>query len=245
MRNILYFLSLWVVVCIAAGCQNADKEGKQVMDKEEMAQIPTMITDSVSMLVSDSGIIRYHAQAPVWYSYDNDPMDKHWLFPEGLELNQIDAQKRSLSRIVADTAYYSDNKKLWHLTGNVRISNVRGEKFNTEELYWDQRDHKVYSDSFIHIERHADILEGYGFTSNEDFTNYLIRQTTGIFEMRSGGEAADFEGEAPDDGEHLAENDEPGTLSPTVDEDTVTARPLTPKEKAAAARDRRNRIGSR
>ena len=128
------------------------------------------------------------------------------------------------------------------MIGNVRVSNTRGEKFNTEELYWDMRKHTVYSDSFIHIERNRDILEGFGFNSNESFTEYEIRQTTGIFEMRQkDGTRADYEEETSDDGEHLVENDEPGTIAPT---DTIQSEPLTPQDKAALARQRRNRTGS-
>ena len=85
-------------------------------------------------------------------------------------------------------------------------------------------------------------MEGYGFNSNESFTEYEIRQTTGIFEMRQqDGSRTDYEEETSDDGEHLVENDEPGTIAPT---DTIQSEPLTPQEKAALARQRRNRTGS-
>ena len=55
------------------------------------------------------------------------------------------------------------------------------EKFLTNQLYWDQRQHKLYSDSFIHIERPDKVLEGYGFDSNEQLTRYTIRKVSGIF----------------------------------------------------------------
>ena len=239
MRKILYFLLLLVAPCMTAGCQGDKKSAKPELSEDELAAIPEMVTDDVSMLVSDSGIIRYHAITPVWYSYNNTQRN-YWYFPEGIELNQLDDDMQPAGMLHADTAYYFDGKKLWHLITNVHISNVRGEKFDTQELFWDQRSHKVYSDSFIHIERRQDILEGYGFTSNESFTEYEVRQTTGTFAMRqTSGEAAAFEGPAPDDGEHLAENDQPGTPSPT---DTIKVTPMSPQEKAAAARERRNRL---
>jgi len=240
MQKIIYLFLVFVMGCFIAACSSDDSKQTKTDDDLDLAAIPGMVTTDVSMLISDSGIIRYHVIAPAWYTYNLDPKEDYWYFPEGIELNQLNNQQQSVSRLVADTAYNYQNKKLWHLIGNVRITNVRGEKFNTEELYWNMRDEKVYSDSFIHIERNIDILEGYGFTSNQDFSKYEIRQTTGIFEVKSTGEQADFEGPAPDDGEHLAENDEPGTASPEI-ADTVAPHPLTPKEKAEAARQRRNR----
>lgn len=241
MYKIFSFLLVWLLGCIVAGCQNeggTDGEGSDADSLQDAVEMPGMVTTDVSMLVSDSGVIRYHAISPIWYRYDQDPVKKYWYFPEGIELQQLDDDMQPAGNIMADTAYYQEREQLWHLIHNVRISNVQGERFNTEELYWDGRKQTIYSDSFIHIERHHDILEGYGFTSDQSFTKYEIRRTTGIFEIRAQGEQADFEGDAPDDGEHLAENDEPGTISPTAD--TVPARPLTPKEKAEAARRRRN-----
>ncbi|MDE5827425.1 MAG: hypothetical protein K2H57_07635, partial [Duncaniella sp.] len=58
---------------------------------------------------------------------------------------------------------------------------VMNEKFLTNQLFWDQRLHKLYSDSFIHIERQDKVLEGYGFDSNEQLTRYNIRNVSGIF----------------------------------------------------------------
>lgn len=242
MHKILTLLLLIVACSIAAGCHKEGSGEGSAADGDSAVQqpeMPGMVTTDVNMLVSDSGVIRYHAISPIWYRYDQDPVKKYWYFPDGIELQQLDDEMQPAGRIMADTAYYLEREQLWHLIRNVRISNVQGERFNTEELFWDSRKQTIYSDSFIHIERKRDILEGYGFTSDQSFTKYEIRRTTGIFEMRAQGEQADFEGDAPDDGEHLAENDEPGTISPT-EVDTVPARPLTPQEKAEAARHRRN-----
>lgn len=241
MHRLLTVLLLSIACCIIAGCQNKEGEGEgSGSDSVLLASLPGMVTTDVSMLVSDSGVIRYHVVTPVWYTYNLDPqVESYWYFPETIELLQLNDDMEMVGSLRCDTAYHYDRRDLWHLIGHVHVFNVQGEDFKTEELFWDMRKHTVYSDSFIHIERHHDILEGFGFTSDEQFTKYELRQTTGIFEMRNNGEAGDFEGDAPDDGEHLAENDEPGTIAP--ESDTINVRPKTPQEKAAAARQRRNR----
>ena len=235
MHKITLFLLLIVAVSVAVGCDGGDADAQAGTDNDSTV-LPAMVTTDVSMLVSDSGVIRYHAIAPMWYRYD-DPKNAYWYFPEGIRLQQLDDDMQEAGMLRADTAYNLEKAQQWHLIRNVEASNVRGERFRTQELYWDMKRHTVYSDSFIHIERQHDILEGYGFTSNEGFTEYEVRRTTGIFEMRQQTADADADPTPDDDGEHLAENDEPGTLSPT---DTVPARPLTPQEKADAARRRRN-----
>lgn len=59
------------------------------------------------------------------------------------------------------------------------------EKFLTQQLFWDQRQRKLYSDSFIHIEQADKVLEGYGFDSNEQLTRYTIRRVSGIFPAKT------------------------------------------------------------
>lgn len=141
---------------------------------------PTMVTTNVNSFVSDSGITRYHLTSPVWYMYD-EADEPYWLFPQGLYLEQFNDSMQVESTVVADTARYITRAKLWKLDGNVRMRNVDGDKFLTQQLFWDQNTHKVYSDSFVHIERTNRILEGYGFISNEQITAYTIRRPTGIF----------------------------------------------------------------
>ena len=88
---------------------------------------------------------------------------------------------RTEATVRADSAIYLKRKRTWQLDGNVSISNVMNEKFLTQQLFWDQRTHKLYSDSFIHIERTDRVLEGYGFESNEQLTRYTIKKVSGIF----------------------------------------------------------------
>lgn len=60
--------------------------------------------------------------------------------------------------------------------GNVHIQNLKGEQFDTELLYWDQRTQRIYSDEFIRIEQPDRIITGHGFESNQQMTVYTIRK---------------------------------------------------------------------
>ena len=83
--------------------------------------------------------------------------------------------------IKADTAYYYNKKELWKLIGNVHIQNLKGEKFDTELLYWDQNKKRVYSDQRVRIEQPDQIIYAIGFESNEQLTKYRFFKTEGIF----------------------------------------------------------------
>ncbi len=107
--------------------------------------------------------------------------EPYWYFPEKLFVEKFDSVYATEASIKSDTAYFYKNKRLWHLIGNVFVVNVNDEQFTTDELFWDQRTQRIYSDAFIHIERKDVILEGVGFESNENLTKYTIRTPSGIF----------------------------------------------------------------
>jgi LPS export ABC transporter protein LptC len=139
-----------------------------------------MRTLGVSTLISDSGITRYKVEAEEWLIYDkkNPP---YWAFEKGVYLEKFDTLFRIEASIKADTAYYHEKKKLWELKGNVQIMSLRGDKFQTELLFWDEKKEKVYSDKYIQIEQEDKLIRGYGFESNQNLTEYEIKNTTGIF----------------------------------------------------------------
>ena len=145
--------------------------------------VPIMVTREVSTYISDSGVVRYKIIADDWKVYDRlDP--SRWTFEEGVYLEKYDNKLNIEATILADTAYYYDQQELWELRGNVHIENKDDEQFDTQLLFWNQKSKQVYSDQYIRIRQQKRIITGIGFTSNQDFTNYTIRQTQGIFPVK-------------------------------------------------------------
>lgn len=145
--------------------------------------VPVMITRGVSTYVSDSGVVRYKIITDEWKVYDRlDP--SRWSFEEGIYLEKFDNNLTIEATIIADTAYYYDQQELWELRGNVHINNEQDEEFDTQLLFWNQKTKKVYSDQYIHIRQQKRIITGIGFTSNQEFTDYTIKNTQGIFPIK-------------------------------------------------------------
>ena len=133
----------------------------------ERDSLPVMQTLGVTTFISDSGVTRYKVDTEEWLVY----------------LEQFDSIFHVEASIKADTAYYYDKEKLWKLIGHVDIQNRAGERFNTELLYWNQATKKVYTDRFIRIQQPERVIHSYGFDSNEQFTQYVFRNVSGIFDV--------------------------------------------------------------
>ena len=145
--------------------------------------VPVMTTLGVSTYVSDSGVVRYKIIADEWKVFDRlDP--SRWTFEKGVYLEKYKKDLSIEATVVADTAYYFDKEELWELRGNVHIENELDEQFDTQLLFWNQKTRKVYSDQYIRIRQQKRIITGIGFVSNQEFTNYTIKQTQGIFPIK-------------------------------------------------------------
>lgn len=186
--NILLLLLLLTLVLPAC-----NKDAKTAVATGVDAKVtPTMMTRDVKTLISDSGMTRYRITSKLWFVYD-EVKNPYWKFPYELYIEKFDTLFNVEAYIRADSATYFKDKQLWRLDGSVEIRNVKKELFLTEQIFWSQRDHKVYSDSFIHIEKDDRIIEGYGFESNERMTIYQINKPSGIFpveEERAGAASA-------------------------------------------------------
>lgn len=174
---------------------------------------PTLVTYDVNTYISDSGYTRYHLTADQWLMFE-EADEPNWKFPDGLFLEKFDKDMLQEATIVSDSAIYFSQKKLWRLDGNVRMRNTAGDRFLTQQLFWNQNEHKVYSDSFIHIDRADRTIEGYGFESNEQMTTYTITRPTGIFPV------SDFRKQAADSTGSQA----PDTITPAVQSADSTRR---------------------
>ena len=176
--NITAAILAAVMFVIFPACSGKDKNLAEAISENDT--LPSMSSLGVTTLISDSGITRYKIVAEEWLIFDkkNPP---YWAFEKGVYLEKFDTLFRIDASIKADTAYYHEKKKLWELKGNVQIHRQRGDKFQTDLLFWDEKKEKVYSDKFIQIEQEDKVIKGYGFESNQDLTEYEIKNTTGIF----------------------------------------------------------------
>lgn len=182
--------SLLLATIVVGGCKEERK--LDVASKINPKKMPTLSTRNVSSLISDSGVTKYKILTPLWniYSEENNP---YWNFPEGVYLRQVDKNMKVVAVIAADSAKYYTAKRLWELRGNVEIDQKGKTYFATQRVFFDDRNQRIYSDTFIHIETPTQILEGMGFEANQDLTQYTVLRPTGMFpiEQNTGSHTVD------------------------------------------------------
>ena len=171
---------------------------------ETQDSMPFMHSVGVSTLISDSGVIRYHLVAEEWDIHTPPNLAATWKFMKGMLMLRLDENFDVDLYVQADTAYLH-NQRLWELRGRVRIRNVQGTRFNTEELYWDLNKHEMWNHTLMTVITPERTLEGTEFRSNEEMTRYSVANSKGDFPV------SDAEGESQgSQGDSIANADSSG-----------------------------------
>jgi LPS export ABC transporter protein LptC len=84
-------------------------------------------------------------------------------------------------KLTAMNGYIRGDNALMIARDSVVFVNRIDEELLTEELTWQQDSGKVFTDKFVTIKRSDMILYGKGLESDENFTNYVIKETSGEF----------------------------------------------------------------
>lgn len=143
--------------------------------------VAMMTTYGVNTLISDSGTIKYRIVAERW-EINQNKRPSRWIFDKGVFLEQFDENFNIQSYIQCDTAYYYDEKRLWELKGRVSILTKQGLHFTSEELYWNEQKHELYSNRFSRLVTPERSLQGAYFRSDDMMTKYYISNSKGSFE---------------------------------------------------------------
>jgi len=168
------FLLLLAVSC----SKQKEHTAPAIYDRDSVAM---MTSYGVNTLISDSGVIKYRIVAERW-EVNQKRNPSRWIFEKGVFLEQFDENFHVQSYIQCDTANYYDQKRIWELRGRVRILTKEGLRFNSDQLYWDEAKHELYSNTWSKLVTPERTLEGRYFRSNEKMTRYYVSNTSGSFE---------------------------------------------------------------
>jgi len=175
-RNLPSVLVL-VLICLFSSCENKIANIKIYSNTKEL---PSITAEGFEMLYSDSTIIRFKLESPELIRHDKD-REPYTEFPKGVKIEKYDARMNIISSITSLYAKNFDSDDRWEVKNNVIAVNLKGDTLKTEYLVWDKRREKIYSDQFVKIIQKDHIFTGIGFESNQDFSDYQIKNLKGNF----------------------------------------------------------------
>lgn len=136
---------------------------------------PAVVVYNSEMIYTEMGKLKMKVFAPVtnYYQFADEPYTN---FDEGIEVNSFDDSLKIDSKITAKFAQYFEKKELWLARNNVVAQNYKGEVLYTEELYWDQNKHIIYTDVNVRIKTEDGNVYGRGLVSDDSFDSWEVKE---------------------------------------------------------------------
>lgn len=164
---------------LSIACEN-EVEKVQLLTKSE--RFPLEVQHDLFLVYTDSTLKKLEMEAPLAESYPNLEKPQRE-FREGIQVRFYDADGSVSSRLRADYALQFVNRNLWEARGDVVVINEKGERLNTEFLFWDSNTEEIYSDDFVKITTDKEVIMGTGFRADQNFSEYELDNVTGIINL--------------------------------------------------------------
>lgn len=141
---------------------------------------PLREVENIELYSSENEQITSKLTADVVYEFANGDRE----FPKGVYIERYSEVGRLESTLRADYAKFIKEQGHWLGQGKVELKNIEtNEQLNTEELYWNPKTKKIFTDKFVTIRRQGDVIYGTGLDAKQDLTDYAITNPEGILEV--------------------------------------------------------------
>jgi len=165
--NIILKTVTIAIVTVFFACKDNSTEVKKL---HKASLKPASIAENINLRHTDSGKVKIHLISKKMVDFSNKEF-AYTTFPEGLKVVFYDDNKQQTT-VTADYAILYNKTDLIDLQGNVKIVTHDGKKLTAKQLYYDQKEKWLFTNSEYKYEAEDggyNIGKG-GFDANEDFS---------------------------------------------------------------------------
>jgi Protein of unknown function (DUF1239). len=152
---------------------------KPVVEPLDKETLITMQSVDLTVRNSTNGKLSYVFETPLLERYELAE-EPYMEFRKGIKVVRYDdsTQMREAD-IIANYGKYIEHLDLWEARGNVIATNAKGQVLRTEQLFWDRKSDRIYSNVRSQVTDAEDVTVGDGFDTNSRFDDYTIRNPRG------------------------------------------------------------------
>lgn len=172
--NLLKAAVYLVSCCFFFACENDIKVIQGLQGKK-------LSVDEVKGVVSylsQGGRLKAKLTSPYMLRYyDSVPRVE---FPKTIHVDFYDSTLQIESYLDAKNAFYYEQQSRVILNDSVVVIRINGDTLKTNELFWEQSLHKLFTNRDVEIRQKTKTIFGKGFESDESLKNGRIDSVTGI-----------------------------------------------------------------
>lgn len=156
-------------------------EQQVVEEKVNTETLMTEYSEDLSIQMSENGLKSYYFSTPLMegYSMARDPYKE---FRKGVKvvMYEDDSTANVSATLTSNYAIFYENRKLWEAKGDVVVVQTNGRKLYTQQLFWNQATHRIYSNVDSRVIDGDELYDCEGFESDENMTDWSYRKLKGV-----------------------------------------------------------------
>ncbi len=168
-RNALVALLSLGSAILLFSCEGAKPEP----DRAAEAAMMTEYSEHLSIVMSQNGRRSYFFETPLveGYTLASEPYRE---FRKGIKITtyQDDSLATVDAVLTSNYAIYYEKRELWEAKGDVVIKKFDGTEVYTQQLFWNARTKKIYSNVDTKLVKGNNVFVGERFESDEDFKDW-------------------------------------------------------------------------
>jgi LPS export ABC transporter protein LptC len=161
-------------------CANKDMDKIKVITQQ--VDLPVEIGSNVSISYTDSGFQKAKLFAPLLERYATETRSETEM-RKGITAYFYNREGKVNSYIKSKYAIRNERERTITARKEVQVVNNKGDTLRTEELIWDEKTDKIYSDKPVRITTPDKIIMGTGMVSNAAFTQFRVLNISGIISL--------------------------------------------------------------
>ena len=150
----------------------------QQADDIDLSAYPVQVVNDMFVVQSENGLLQMRMEADLMERYQNDSVS-YEIFPEGFAVYGYNEEGLLETEITSDNARHEkfdkNDVETWAAFGNVVVKNViNKERMETDTLYWDRKNEKIYTDCYVKMFSPKGFMQGYVMESDQRARNSII-----------------------------------------------------------------------
>lgn len=162
-----------LALAILAGGEACDKSKDPGHDTYSQEDTALEFGRDVEILYSDSAIVRVRITAPTLHNYTERESPRQE-FRNGVQVEFLDADRKVTSTLTAKHGIRYQDRGQIYVRDSVVLHTAKQEQLETEELIWDEKTEKVFTEKFVKVTKPGEVIYGFGLEANQDFSYWKI-----------------------------------------------------------------------
>ena len=176
----------WFVVLILF-INSCSPDLSKIKPPEDISNLAQITVRNLKAHYKIDSKLRIEIVAPLMYKYTIS--DNKVEFPNGVDIKFYDENFNITTSLTCKNAINYPAKNLWKFSDNVVLKSITGGELKTQELFFDQKNKKIYSVKFVEVtDADGTIIRGKGgFEANYNFSVYEFKNVDGMINIDKSG----------------------------------------------------------